>query len=112
VGSCTGLHYNATGNLRVNCFLGDQSVVERTMDKNRLFWASRRGMLELDIILQTFLEEAYDELKPEEQSLYQHLLGCEDQDLFAWLMGRNVPEDQDTARIVAIIRGSQRAPAS
>ncbi len=83
-----------------------------TMDKNRLFWASRRGMLELDIILQTFLENTYDQLKPAEQSLYQHLLGCEDQDLFAWLMGRKEPEDKDTAAIVGIIRDSQRVPAS
>ena len=86
-------------------------MAECIMDKNRLFWASRRGMLELDIILQTFLENAYDQLKPAEQSLYQHLLGCEDQDLFAWLMGREEPEDKDTATIIAIIRDSQRAPA-
>lgn len=87
-------------------------MAECTMDKNRLFWASRRGMLELDIILQTFLENAYDDLKPAEQSLYQLLLGCEDQDLFAWLMGREEPEDKDTATIITIIRDSQRAPAS
>ncbi|OUS11840.1 hypothetical protein A9Q89_07595 [Gammaproteobacteria bacterium 53_120_T64] len=80
------------------------------MDKNRLFWASRRGMLELDIILQTFLEAAYDQLQPAEQLLYQDLLGCEDQDLFAWLMGRDIPEDKNTASIIAIIRASQRAP--
>ncbi len=86
-------------------------MAECIMDKNRLFWASRRGMLELDIILQTFLENTYDQLKPAEQSLYQHLLGCEDQDLFAWLMGREEPEDKDTATIIAIIRDSQRAPA-
>ena len=82
------------------------------MDKNRLFWASRRGMLELDIILQRFLENTYDQLKTEEQALYQHLLGGEDQDLFAWLMGREEPEDKGTATIVAIIRASQHAPAS
>lgn len=82
------------------------------MDKNRLFWASRRGMLELDIILQAFLENSYDQLQPAEQLLYQQLLGCEDQDLFTWLMGRTVPEDEDTATIVAIIRASQHAPAS
>jgi len=100
------------GDSSVNCFIGDQSVAERTMDKNRLFWASRRGMLELDIILQNFLENTYDQLNPAEQSLYQYLLDCEDQDLFAWLMGREEPEDKDTATIIAIIRDSQRAPAS
>lgn len=82
------------------------------MDKNRLFWASRRGMLELDIILQTFLENTYDQLKPEEQLLYHDLLGCEDQNLFAWLMGREEPQDKGTGKIIAIIRSSQHVPAS
>ena len=109
--SCSGLHYNATRRFRCELLHRDQSVAECIMDKNRLFWASRRGMLELDIILQTFLENTYDQLKPAEQSLYQHLLGCEDQDLFAWLLGREEPEDKDTATIIAIIRDSQRAPA-
>ena len=81
------------------------------MDKKRLFWASRRGMLELDIILQAFLDCTYDKLKPEEQLLYHDLLGCEDQDLFAWLMGREEPQDEATATIIAIIRSSQHAPA-
>ena len=85
--------------------------MDKCMDKNRLFWASRRGMLELDIIFQAFLENTYDQLKPEEQLLYQDLLGCEDQDLFAWLMGREEPQDKDTATIIAIIRSSQHAPA-
>ncbi len=82
------------------------------MNKNRLFWASRRGMLELDIILQTFMEHSYDQLKYEEQLLYQELLGCEDQDLFAWLMGRCEPEDKNTAIIITIIRACQRVPSS
>ena len=81
------------------------------MNKNRLFWASRRGMLELDIILQAFLDTAYDQLTPEEQLLYQGLLGCEDQDLFAWLMGRETPRDEAAATIIAIIRSSQHASA-
>ena len=87
-------------------------TMDKVMDRNRLFWASRRGMLELDIILQAFLENAYDQLTSEEQALYQDLLGCEDQDLFAWLMGREEPEDEATATIIAIIRASQHAPAS
>ena len=81
------------------------------MDKDRLFWASRRGMLELDIILQAFLETTYDQLQSEEQLLYQDLLNCEDQDLFAWLMAREEPQDEATATIIAMIRASQRAPA-
>ena len=32
------------------------------MEKNRLIWASRRGMLELDLMLQPFVEQHYDQL--------------------------------------------------
>jgi len=108
MGSCKGLHYNASQKFKCEVLYQDKLVAECFMDKNRLFWASRRGMLELDIILQTFLENTYDELKPAEQALYQGLLGCEDQDLFAWLMGRKEPENKGTATIVTIIRDTQR----
>lgn len=56
------------------------------MDKNKLFWHSRRGMLELDLLLLPFLEQCFDELGIGEQEIYEQLLKSEDQDLFAWLM--------------------------
>lgn len=56
------------------------------MDKNKLFWHSRRGMLELDLLLLPFLEKCFDDLSVEEQVSYEQLLAGEDQDLFAWLM--------------------------
>ena len=77
------------------------------MDKNRLLWASRRGMLELDLILQPFVEKIYPSLSAEEQQLYQQLLECEDQDLFVWFLRRQEPEDPDLQRIVSIIRESR-----
>lgn len=70
---------------------------------NRLFWHSRRGMLELDCLLVPFLKEAWRSLSREDQLRYEKLLTCEDQDMFAWFMGKSVPEDADLARIVKII---------
>ncbi|MCX4025503.1 succinate dehydrogenase assembly factor 2 [Endozoicomonas sp. SM1973] len=70
---------------------------------NRLFWHSRRGMLELDVLLVPFLKEAYPQLSPEDQAHYEKLLSCEDQDMFGWFMQKNRPEDPDLARIVNII---------
>ena len=78
------------------------------MNKNRLVWASRRGMLELDLILQPFTENHYDSLEESDQLLYQEFLECEDQNLFLWLMGREVPTHPDTQRIVQIIRDSRK----
>jgi antitoxin CptB len=70
---------------------------------NRLFWHSRRGMLELDVLLVPFLKEAYPDLPKEDQQRYQKLLGCEDTDMFEWFMQRSKPEDPDLRRIVEII---------
>ena len=52
------------------------------MEKNRLMWASRRGMLELDLMLQPFVEKHYDQLDQTDQQLFQELLELEDQQLF------------------------------
>ncbi len=72
------------------------------MDKNRLRWAVRRGMLELDLILSPFLENVYDKLSAEEKVLFQNLLECEDQDLFNWFLNK-YPPHAEQQRIVKII---------
>ena len=67
----------------------------------RLRWQCRRGMLELDVLLGNFLEEAYLTLSTEDKSLFVKFLDSEDQDLFEWLMGiksTNDPEKQLIAR--------------
>ncbi len=70
---------------------------------NRLYWHSRRGMLELDVLLIPFLEEAYRDLPREDQERYHKLLSCEDTDMFEWFMQRSRPEDADLQRIVDLI---------
>jgi antitoxin CptB len=77
------------------------------MEKNRLFWGSRRGMLELDLILLPFLEKIYPTLSEEDQKRYQNLLECEDQDMFAWFLRREDPEDKEILKIVQIIRDTR-----
>lgn len=74
------------------------------MEYNRLWWGSRRGMLELDLILMPFLEKIYPTLSRDEQALYGQLLACEDQDMFAWFLHRQQPEDPAIRHIVDIIR--------
>ncbi|MDT3708972.1 MAG: succinate dehydrogenase assembly factor 2 [Pseudomonadaceae bacterium] len=70
---------------------------------NRLFWQSRRGMLELDVLLVPFVKEVYPGLDEEDQQRYRKLLSCEDQDLFGWFMQRGEPEDEDLRRMVRMI---------
>ena len=70
---------------------------------NRLYWHSRRGMLELDVLLVPFVKEVYSSLTGEDQARYRKLLECEDQDMFHWFMQRGEPEDADLQLIVRMI---------
>ncbi|MEC9484176.1 MAG: succinate dehydrogenase assembly factor 2 [Halomonas sp.] len=69
----------------------------------RLYWHSRRGMWELDLLLIPFLEHRYGELGEEDKAAYRALIEQEDQDLFVWLMRREWPEDDTLRRIVKMI---------
>ena len=55
---------------------------------NRAKWASRRGLLELDLLLNPFVNGAFDSLSDELRDDYRALLFNDDQDLLEWIMGR------------------------
>lgn len=76
------------------------------VDINRLFWGSRRGMLELDLVLMPFLENIYPTLEQADKERYWLLLEEQDQDLFAWFMRRADPANPELQRIVDIIRAN------
>lgn len=75
------------------------------MEKNRLYWASRRGMLELDLVLKPFLDDHFDDLDDADMQLFENLLEEQDPDLFLWFLKGGDPEDEGLLRIVNIIRG-------
>ncbi|OHV12198.1 succinate dehydrogenase assembly factor 2 [Kushneria phosphatilytica] len=68
--------------------------------RKRLYWHSRRGMWELDLMLMPFFEHCFDQLDADRQQAYTALLAEEDQDLFSWLMRRGRPMDASLATIV------------
>lgn len=74
----------------------------------RLRWSCRRGMLELDVLLEKFLESAYLKLDAQEQAIFVKLLDCSDQDLFNWFMAKEIPADPNFAEMVNKIRENAR----
>jgi antitoxin CptB len=78
-------------------------------DRNRMLWASRRGMLELDLVLEPFARDCYDSLEEADKARYRALVACEDQDLFAWFLRREVPADEDLRLIVGRVLAYARA---
>lgn len=78
----------------------DKQKEQETAELNRLYWHSRRGMWELDLLLIPFLDTRYLQLSPELQANYQQLITLEDQDLFGWLMRREEVSDPSLKPIV------------
>lgn len=92
--------------------VNDQSNDEQKADGHKVYWASRRGMLELDLVLMPFAKDVYPTLGDEDQLAYRQLLEEQDQDLFAWFLGRQEPEDpklKQTVDLVLSHTGSKRA---
>lgn len=77
-----------------------QSGNTNDIEHNRVIWHSRRGMLELDIVLEKFVRQCYPKLSDTEQALYRRLLECEDQQLFDWFLKKRAVEDQELASMV------------
>jgi antitoxin CptB len=77
----------------------------------RAYWASRRGMLELDLLLVPFVERRLRALSGADQQRYVRLLECEDTELFSWFLQRQRPEDGDLAGIVEQILEFARTTA-
>ena len=65
------------------------------MRHERLRWRSRRGLLELDIILERFWKNAGGELSDDDAAALERLLQLPDNDLLDLVMGRaQTPDDR------------------
>lgn len=66
-----------------------------------LRWRCRRGMRELDVLLERYLERRYPHASPEEQRAFESLLELQDPQLFALVMRREGPADPELAHVIA-----------
>ena len=76
-------------------------------DCERTRWRSRRGMLELDLLLVGFAQSRYPTLPARLQADYRALLECDDWVVLDWLRDREPPPRQ-LAAVVECIRGFNR----
>ena len=77
----------------------------------RLRWRCRRGMRELDTVLQSFLDAEGERLGEGDIASFEAILELPDPTLHAYLLGRSAPEDAATARLIERIRASHRPRA-
>ncbi len=83
-----------------NATLSSCTSTPETTERNRLYWQSRRGMWELDLLLVPFLDGRFNQISEQLQNDYKRLLKEEDQDLFIWLMRREPVKDTSLQAIV------------
>ena len=76
-----------------------------TQEWNRLRWQCRRGLLELDLVLERFLEKYGDQLQGEHLSSFQTLLTYTDDELWDLVRARTECRDARFAELVQWLRG-------
>lgn len=77
-------------------------------ERARLRWQCRRGMRELDELLQPFVKHQIDHISDVELQIFRQLLNCPDQQLLAYLMLNEIPPDQGWVDVIDKIRASVR----
>ena len=78
--------------------------MDEARSMSRLRWRCRRGMKELDMLLERFLERGYAELSEAEKGDFDALLACQDDELWAWFYQGREPDDAALERLVNRIR--------
>lgn len=70
----------------------------------KLRWRCRRGMKELDLLTEGYLDRYYLSASEEEQQAFTALLDVQDPLLMSYMVGREVPSDAATAQVVKIMQ--------
>lgn len=78
--------------------------MNNAINLNKIRWQCRRGMLELDIVLEKFFDRSFSQLNPTEQQIFIKILNEPDPSLYAWLLGHEIPTDPNYQMIVKKIK--------
>jgi antitoxin CptB len=84
----------------------ETSVAEDESNSRRLRWHCRRGMKELDVLLERFALAALPHAAPEERQAFAELLELPDPVLARYLLGGETPPQDHLAQVVRRIRGT------
>jgi antitoxin CptB len=71
---------------------------------SRLRWRCRRGIKEMDLILQRFLEQSYPSLSPQQMVLFDQILDESDLDIMDWILGRSKPAYSEYEVLIDLFR--------
>jgi antitoxin CptB len=72
--------------------------------KKILYRAEHRGFREADIIIGGFAQKHLEQLSPEQLDEFERLIDQPDQDLYAWIIGRESIPEQFAGEVMDLIR--------
>lgn len=70
----------------------------------RLRWRCRRGMRELDQLLERYLDQRWTSASETERGAFLRLLDCEDDRLWRWVLGHERADDADLRDLIETLR--------
>ena len=73
----------------------------------RLRWRCRRGLKELDVMLERFLDSGFNQLSVEQQTHFAQFLEEQDLDLLEWLTGKSEPTEPEYSDLIATINAAE-----
>jgi len=71
---------------------------------DRVRWSCRRGLLELDLVLERFVTDYYERLNQREKDVFSELLKLPDNDLLDLAMGRADTTDPEYGDLIKLMR--------
>jgi antitoxin CptB len=71
---------------------------------DRVRWSCRRGLLELDLVLERFVTDHYERLSQREKDVLRELLKLPDNDLLDLAMGRADTTDPKYGDLIKLMR--------
>ncbi len=77
--------------------------------RSRLLWRCRRGIREMDILLQDYLQVHYDTLSTKEQNTFEELLEEADLDILSWIMQKTSPDEKYISIINCIRESAEKS---
>ena len=75
-------------------------------ETSRLRWLCRRGMKELDLLFNSYLEQSYPVAAVADQQAFEAILQMQDPELYDLILGRFESENKDIDRLIKVLRNS------
>ncbi|QNN46998.1 succinate dehydrogenase assembly factor 2 [Thermomonas brevis] len=78
--------------------------IDDETELRKLRWRCRRGMRELDQLLERWLDRQWRQSPTAERAVFLRLLDSEDDRLWRWFLGHETPDDVEIATLIERIR--------